>query len=203
LFIDGAHKSMPKGRPFPTRRGITVRIGTPLPVSELKRLTEGLKSSDAAREAANYAREAVELLGRGQILDLKTRAPRAPRKSAPLSPDEVAARVLHGLPPRFQSGAYSQDLVYYITLTGGEGPRYTLEVTKSGATVRKGKPEGSADCVIKTSIELFRRICEEAYVPDPSEFISGTIKVSEIPLLIELSTLFNLSEPIRSTGSEP
>jgi hypothetical protein len=34
----------------------------------------------------------------------------------------------------------------------------------------------------------------EAYVPEPEEFIAGTIKTSDIPLLIEFSRVFRTTE---------
>lgn len=194
LYIDGAHKAMPKGRMLPTRRGIKVRIGLPLPVEHLRRLTVGMKASDAARRATELVRMAVEALGRGELLDISLLQPQDLTPTLKLSPEQVVERIMAGLPPRFQRDAFSEDRTWYFTLGGSDGPRYTLQVTAEGAQVHKGKPANGADCVVKTSVEMFRKICEEAYAPDPSEFISGAIKVSEIPLLIEFSQLFNLSE---------
>lgn len=195
LYIDGAHKAMPKGRMMPTRRGIKVRVGLPLPAVELRRLTAGLKASDAARKATELLRMAVEKLGRGELLDISTLKPEDINVAVKLSPEAQVERIFTGLPPRFTAEHFSEDRVWYFTLGGSDGPRATLRVTAAGATWHKGKPEGGADCVVKTSVEMFRKICEEGYAPDPSEFISGAIKVSEIPLLIEFSQLFNLSEP--------
>jgi long-chain acyl-CoA synthetase len=194
LYIDGAHKAMPKGRMLPTRRGVKVRIGLPLPVEHLRRLTVGMKASDAARRATELVRMAVEALGRGELLDISVLQPQDLTPTLKLSPEQVVERIMAGLPPRFQRDAFSEARTWYFTLGGSDGPRYTLQVSADGAQVHKGKPANGADCVVKTSVEMFRKICEEAYAPDPSEFISGAIKVSEIPLLIEFSQLFNLSE---------
>jgi hypothetical protein len=48
--------------------------------------------------------------------------------------------------------------------------------------------------VVKTSSDIFLKITTQSYVPDPEEFISGAIKTSDIPLLIEFSRIFQLSE---------
>jgi long-chain acyl-CoA synthetase len=60
--------------------------------------------------------------------------------------------------------------------------------------VKPGRPEGGADCVVKTSVDIFRRIVEEGYAPDPAEFMSGAIKTSDLALLIQFSQVFKLSE---------
>ena len=69
-------------------------------------------------------------------------------------------------------------------------------VDKKKCTIQPGRPpEGKADCVVKTSADIFySRIVKEAYVPEPQQFISGAIKTNDIPLLIEFSRVFNLAE---------
>ena len=68
-------------------------------------------------------------------------------------------------------------------------------LTEEGCTVSEGRPPGgSADCVVKTSPEILTRIIRDGYVPDPGEFFSGAIKTNDIPLLIEFSRVFQLSE---------
>jgi hypothetical protein len=47
---------------------------------------------------------------------------------------------------------------------------------------------------VKTSIDIFRRIVEEGYTPEPSEFMSGAIKTSDLALLLQFREVFKLSE---------
>ncbi len=196
LYIDGAYRVMPKGRMLPTGRGITVRIGPPLEVEHLRRLTAGMKSSAAARRAADLAREAVAALRDGGLLRLSDIEPEmlASEPKKVLSAAELAERAVRSLPDRYSSERYEQDVVWYFTLGEKDGPRWTVALTADGVDVRPGRPAGEATCVVKTSVDIFRRIVEEAYVPDASEFISGTIKTSDLGLLMEFSRVFNLSE---------
>lgn len=196
LYIDGAYRVMPKGRMLPTGRGITVRIGPALRVDELRRLTAGLKSSTAARHAADLAHDAVKALRDGDVLhleDLEPQVEAAPRKT--LTPDELAERAVRSLPGRLPAHREGKAVVWYFSLGAKDGPRWTVELdTAAGCAVRRGRPAGSADCVVKTSVDIFRRIVEEGYQPDPSEFMSGAIKTSDLALLIEFSQIFRLSE---------
>ena len=70
----------------------------------------------------------------------------------------------------------------------------TVSVDEAAVKVKPGRPDGGADCVVKTSEDIFSRLVQDAYVPEPAEFISGTIKTNDIPLLIEFSRVFALSE---------
>src|SRR5262249_2029829 len=55
VFPGGTHAAIPKGAPLPTRREIVARIGPPLCVDDLRRLTRGLPTAEAAREVARIA----------------------------------------------------------------------------------------------------------------------------------------------------
>ncbi len=197
LYIDGAYDAMPKGAVLPRKRGVTIRIGPPLEVAELRRVTEGLKPADAARQAANLARSAVEALSRGSVLDLKAMAAaEAAAKAAAKveSAKERAARAAHSLPARFDAARLEKAISWYFSLGGEQGSRFTVSVGPEGCAVRPGKPEGAADCVVKTGEEQFARLVLDAWVPEPTEFFSGAIKTNDIPLLIEFSRVFALSE---------
>ena len=194
VYIDGAYRHMPKGRMLPTGRGITVKIGPPLEVQHLQRLTEGMKSSAAARRAAGLARDAVAALRDGEVLRISELAAEAAVPKKVLTAEEIAENAVRSLPPRYDASTWEKDLTWYFSLGGKDGPRWTLEVTEDAATVKPGRPSGGADCVVKTSVDIFRKIVHEAYAPDPSEFMSGAIKTSDLALLIQFSQVFKLSE---------
>ena len=56
LYLGGTHAAMPKGAWVPTRRAIEARIGPPLGVADLRRLTAGLAPAEAAREVTKSRR---------------------------------------------------------------------------------------------------------------------------------------------------
>ena len=194
VYIDGAYRVMPKGRMLPSGRGITVKIGPPLEVEHLRRLTEGQKTSVAARQAAGLARDAVAALRDGKTLRISELEGEEAVPQKVLTADDIAIRALESLPARFDASTYTKDLTWYFSLGGKEGPRYTLKVTADGASYASGRPDGDADCVVKTSVDIFRRIVHEAYAPEPAQFMSGAIKTNDIALLIMFSQVFKLSE---------
>jgi len=84
-------------------------------------------------------------------------------------------------------------LTWYFSLGGKSGPRYTVKVAGDELSIKPGKPiSGAADCVIKTSEEMFRKMIMEAYVPQVSEFMGGKIKTNAPNLLLEFQRIFNL-----------
>lgn len=193
VHIDGAYQAMPKGAWLPRKRGITVRIGPPLPIARLRELSTGLRPAEAARRVTALARTAVERLGEGGVLDLANEQPAAivEAQARPLTVEEVTTRAFQGLPARFDAARVERPLTWYFSL--GE-LRWTVKVSDSGCEVFPGRPTGEADCVVKTSAELLVAMVEKAWIPEPAEFFSGRIKTSDIPLLIEFSRVFALSE---------
>ena len=196
LWIDGAYASLPKGSAIPKSRGITIHIGPPLDVENMERLTDGMKASKAARRVAHMAREAVASLAGGTVYTLdgleKADFPDEPVKL--LSPAEKVEVAVKSLSDRFDAERVQRDVTWYFSLGDKTGPRWTVTLTGEGVAEKPGRPAGSADCVVKTSEDVFTRQVQDSYLPDPSEFISGTIKTNDIPLLIEFSRVFDLSD---------
>ncbi|MEL6347615.1 MAG: hypothetical protein AAFV53_31195, partial [Myxococcota bacterium] len=155
------------------------------------------------RLVARLAQEAVIRLRDQSVLDLahddvrdivgeirSRRASRTPIKAK--DPVEEAFQSLNG---RYDRDRVERPLSWYFSLGGKGGPRWTVRVDKNAVSVTTGRPpDGAADCVVKTSPEMMTRIIEKAYVPEVNEFMSGVIKTNEIPLLIEFSRVFGLSE---------
>jgi long-chain acyl-CoA synthetase len=62
--------------------------------------------------------------------------------------------------------------------------------------VRPGKPDGGqADCVLKTTPEIFSKIVRERYVPSPADFLSGVVKSNDVALLMTFQKVFQLDQP--------
>jgi long-chain acyl-CoA synthetase len=193
VFLGGTHASMPKGAPLPTKREIVARIGPPLVVSDLRRLTEGMSAADAAREVARIAREAVLALSEGKVLDLSKAARReelAPEREHPL------VKLFSELEAKFSAGEVEKPVSYYVSLGNDELAKWTVRVDGNACEVRPGKPDGGqADCVLKTSPEIFAKIVRESYVPSPADFLSGAIKSNDVSLLMTFQKVFRLDQP--------
>ncbi|MGO8969310.1 MAG: AMP-binding protein [Myxococcaceae bacterium] len=86
LYIEGTHAAFPKGAMFPKRKALSVRIGPPLLVSELKRRTQGLPRSESYRVVTRIAEQAVRALQNHSVFDLDAHAELlsapAPRRSS-------------------------------------------------------------------------------------------------------------------------
>jgi long-chain acyl-CoA synthetase len=192
LYLGGTHAAMPKGAPIPTRRDVFARIGPPLCVADLRRLTEEMTPADAAREVARVARAAVSALRDGQVLDL----PSLRGKELPAEPDNPLIELFAELETKFQAGEVERPLSYYVSLGNDELAKWTVRVDAARCQVRPGKPEGGeADCVLKTSPEIFAKIVRESYVPSPADFMSGVFKSNDVSLLLTFQRVFRLDSP--------
>jgi long-chain acyl-CoA synthetase len=193
VYLGGTHTAMRKGAPLPTHRAILARIGPPLCVADLRRLTAGMSTSDAAREVARIAREAVLALAEGKVLDLARAARREdlePEREHPL------VKLFGELEAKFRAGALEKAVSYYFSLGSDERGKWTVRVDGTRCEVHPGKPAGGqADCVLKTSPEFFTRIVREAYVPSPADFMSGAIKSNDVALLMTFQKVFQLDHP--------
>jgi len=190
LYLGGTHAAMPKGAPVPTRRDVVARIGPALCVADLRRLTASMTPADAAREVARLAREAVVALRDGRVLDLT-------RDGEPAQPsrDDSLPTVFAELSSKFRAGEVERAVSYYVSLGNDDLAKWTVRVDPARCEVKPGKPEGgAADCVLKTSPELFTRIVRESYVPGPADFLSGAFKSNDVALLMTFQRVFQLDE---------
>ncbi len=190
LYLGGTREAMPKGGKIPLKRDLHARIGPPITVADMKRLTKGLSPADASREVAKLARRAVQALKDGTILDVA----RLPSLDALEGPKEHPLVTLFAeLEQKFDKSAVDKPVSFYFTLGNDAQAKWTVIVSKDKCEVKPGKPEGgTADCVLKTSPEIFSRIVREAYTPGPSEFLSGAIKSNDVGLLMTFQKVFQL-----------
>ena len=193
VYLGGTHAALPKGATLLRRRNVAARIGPPLEVAELRRLTQGMNASDASRTVAELARRAVVALSRSEVFDI-SRLESLEAVGAELGDDSLAS-VFEELEERFVPGAIEEPVSFYFSL--GESERWTVEVEPESCRVMPGKAVASADCVLKTTPGMFRRIVCEAYTPTPAEFVSGVVKSNNIELLFVLQRAFGLEQPSR------
>ena len=189
MYLEGAARVLPKGAKVLKGRKLGVKIGPPLLVKELKQLTAGLSTGEASRIVTRIAQLAVTALKNGTALHLNEVDIEALRRSE--SPQEVGMRpVIEELGRRYLSGEVEKPLTYYFSL--GE-ERWTVRVTPAEIEIAQGKTSNSADCVLKTSPEVFEKIIRQAWVPTPQSFVSGEIKTSNINHLMKMQKIFQLT----------
>jgi long-chain acyl-CoA synthetase len=148
--------------------------------------------ADAAREVARIAWSAVIALSEGNVIDLARangREDLAPESEHPL------VKLFSELEAKFRAGEVRKPVSYYVSLGNDERAKWTVRVDASACDVRPGKPaNGQADCVLKTSPEIFAKIVREAYVPSPADFLSGVIKSNDVALLMTFQRVFQLDQ---------
>jgi len=176
----------------PKKRDIVARIGPPLEIRELERLTAGMKRTVASRKVTDLARQAVVLLKEGKVLDL-----RQINKFEDAMPKQEHPLVLlfRELETKFVPDRVSAPVTYYFTLGNENESKWTLRIEPKKCEAKMGKPEGSgqADCVLKTSPEIFNKIVREAYTPSPMEFMTGLVKSNDVSLLQTFQKVFDLA----------
>jgi long-chain acyl-CoA synthetase len=189
VWLGGTFEAMPRSSVVPTKRDITARIGPPLDFEQLRRLTRGMKPVESARTVARLAQRAVESLRDGAVLNLSLLADA--KDDAPRKHPLVA--LFEDLPRRFLTGRVEDPVSFYFTLGAEPEAKWSVTVTATECRVVNGKPEGStADCVLKTSAELFTRIVREGYQPGVQEFMSGQVKSNDVGLLQTFTRAFQL-----------
>jgi long-chain acyl-CoA synthetase len=191
LHLGGTRDAMPKGGKLPTKRDLEARIGPPITIADMRRLTKGLSSADASREVAKLAHRAVLALRAGTILDC-ARLERLDDSAA--QTEHPLVSLFAELETKFQKDAVDRPVSFYFTLGNDAKAKWTVVVNKDTCEVKPGKPEsGTADCVLKTSPEMFTKIVRDAYTPGPTEFLSGAIKSNDVGLLLTFQKIFALA----------
>ncbi len=189
VWVGGTHAALPKGATLPRRRDVSARIGPPLRYEELRRLTQGMRMADAARVVARLTEKAVRTLGKGGVFRTEDLTQESLRLVSELPP-ETLEPVFEELKERFVAGSVREPVSYYFAL--GDSERWTVRITPELCEVYPGKVINPADCVLKTSPDMFTRIVREAYTPSPQEFISGMVKSNNVGLLLTFQKAFQL-----------
>ncbi|WP_437875997.1 AMP-binding protein [Sorangium sp. So ce513] len=190
LYLGGTFEALPKGRSIPVRRDLLARIGPPLEIADLKRLTAGMKYALACRKVAELTQLAVIKLRDGGALDLKRVESIDQAASTKEHPLTLLFRELEA---KYVAGRVTQPITYYVTLGAEDEAKWTLRIDPAGCEARIGKPSQQADCVLKTTPEIFTKIVRESYTPTPMEFMTGLVKSNDISLLQTFQKVFDLA----------
>ncbi|KAF0247362.1 MAG: hypothetical protein FD167_3235 [bacterium] len=86
----------------------------------------------------------------------------------------------------YNTGSIDEDRSYYFSL---DDYKYTVTFAKGKIKVEEGKTVDEADCVLKTSADMFAKIWG-GYKPGMMDFMSGKIKTNNPTLLQEFGSAF-------------
>jgi putative sterol carrier protein len=87
----------------------------------------------------------------------------------------------------YQKGVFTVPTTFYFVI---DDIRKTLTLDNEGCKVEEGKTVEDADCVCKTSSEMFSKIWHDGYRPGIMDFMGGAIKSNAPQLLQQLLTAF-------------
>ena len=137
---------------------------------------------------ARLSQQAVEALRDGTVLDLsRVEKVDTRKRKHPL------VELFDELQGRFVAGQVTAPVSFYFTLGNEPEAKWTVRVNPDACEVVNAKPDGgTADCVLKTSADLFTRIVREGYTPGVSEFLSGAVKSNDVALLETFQRAFQL-----------
>ncbi len=183
VYLGGTYRALPKGAVVPKNRRLRVHIGEMIPFEFFEERTRGMSPRDSYLEVSRLVREAVMALKAGRrFLAPDDEAPKNQRGG------EIEA-LFQSLEGRFQLNQVDEQVSFYFSLGEGDDAKWTLVVDPEKCLIQPGKP-GRADCVVKTSPEMFRKMINESYVPSFDEFMSGQIKTNDPNLLMAFQNVF-------------
>lgn len=186
LYLRGTHRALPKGSAFPTSRKLSAHIGPMISAQFLAEQTEGKNRVETYGTIATLLQQAIEALRDGgdyPWVEVK-------RKQV-----ENPLEALFGeLPNKLLPDKLKRPITWYFSLGKEASGKWTLKADPDGtATAEPGRPTGGkADCVLKTDVKTFMRICTESYIPSPAEFMDGRVKTNDLDLLRHFVTVFGL-----------
>ena len=184
VFIEGTHRALPKGQSLPSiaSRKLKVFIGKPLDAREMiAKAAEAPTTVDGYQIISDQIRESiVALRDRKKLRGKKT-------NGIELTP------IFESLNAKFATSQVDAKVSFYFSLGDVDDHKWTVTVDPDKCNVVMGKPQnGKADCVVKTSPEIFRKMIEESYIPSFDEFMNGTIKTNDPNLLMRFQAVFQL-----------
>jgi len=95
-----------------------------------------------------------------------------------------------GLPSRFRAGKLDRAMTYYFSI--GDH-RFTVRADATACKVEAGKTVENADCVLKTSPELFEKMVIHGKTPGPLDIARGKVKTNDARALAKLRDVFDFN----------
>ncbi|MDD2735102.1 MAG: hypothetical protein PHF56_14255 [Desulfuromonadaceae bacterium] len=88
---------------------------------------------------------------------------------------------------QYQKGVFTIPTTFYFSV---DDIKKTVTLDAESCTVENGKTVAEADCICKTSWEMFSRIWNDGYRPGIMDFMGGAIKSNAPQLLQQLLVAF-------------
>lgn len=101
---------------------------------------------------------------------------------------EVSKVFERTLAKEFKKGVVKSARTFYFSLD--EDEKWTVALSADACKVTKGKATDEADCVFKSSGQMFLDVWSGAHVPGMKDFMSGKIKSNNPTLLKEFMAAF-------------
>lgn len=92
------------------------------------------------------------------------------------------------MPARYRVGKVDRPMTYYFSV--GDH-KYTVKVDAEKCVVESGKTVDNADCVLKTTPELFEKMVIHGKMPGPIDIARGKVKTNDAGALAKLRDLFD------------
>ena len=94
--------------------------------------------------------------------------------------------IFEAMKKTYVKGSMEKDCAFYFSL---DDHKYTVSFQKDKIKVEEGKTVEEADCVLKTSGDMFTKIWN-GYKPGMMDFMGGKIKTNNPGLLQEFGNAF-------------
>ena len=95
--------------------------------------------------------------------------------------------IISTLPKFYRKGIFTLPTTFYFSI---DDVKKTVTLDGDGCTVQDGKTVNEADCICKTSAEMFTRIWNDGYRPGIMDFMGGAIKSNAPQLLQQFLSAF-------------
>ena len=102
---------------------------------------------------------------------------------------EDLKKVFAEMKKRFKPGAVAEKTTFYFSLGDDKSQKWNLTLGPKECVAAEGKID-NADCVLKTSEEVFVRMMTGKFRPGVGDFLSGKVKSNDPEKLQLLETAF-------------
>ena len=99
-------------------------------------------------------------------------------------------QLFSAMPSRYRPAKLGKPTSYYFSI--GDH-KYTVRLDAEKCTVENGKTIENADCVLKTTPELFEKMVMHGKMPGPIDIARGKVKTNDAGALMKLRDLFDFS----------
>jgi long-chain acyl-CoA synthetase len=79
---------------------------------------------------------------------------------------------------RYKPNVIQDSLTFYFSLGDDPGQKWVMKVSPEACEIEQGKSD-SADCLLKTSEELFLKLIRGEWTPGVMDFMRGKIKSND------------------------